>query len=288
MNSTALAATPADDSYQTITRPTVLARRARIAAIALRGSAALWLGVAVLGQLLFAVYVLVFYGRAAASGHPEQWNKVLHPGYVPGDTFGNLVLASHLLFGALITIGGTLQLMPFVRKRWPRVHRWNGRVFLAGAAIAASGGLIMIWTRDAGSALVQNIAISINAILILLFGTQALRYALARRFDVHRRWTLRLFLSVNGGWFFRVGLMFWVAVNHGPAGFDPKTFTGPFITFLSFAQYLLPLAVLEGYLRAQRGAPLPQLGVAALLLLLTLAMGLGVLVAALGLWLPHL
>jgi hypothetical protein len=28
----------------------------------------------------------------------------------------------------------------------------------------------------------------------------------------------------------------------GPAGFDPETFKGLFINFLSFADYLLPLA----------------------------------------------
>ena len=49
----------------------------------------------------------------------------------------------------------------------------------------------------------------------------------------------------SGVWFFRVGLMLWVVVNQGPAGFDTETFRGPFLTFLSLAQSLLPLAILE-------------------------------------------
>jgi hypothetical protein len=36
----------------------------------------------------------------------------------------------------------------------------------------------------------------------------------------------------------------WSRTNHGPAGFDPKAFTGPFLTFWSFGNYLLPLAIL--------------------------------------------
>jgi len=126
-------------------------------------------------------------------------------------------------------------------------------------------------------------------LLILGFAGMALKHALARRFDLHRPWALRLFLAVSGGWFFRVGLMLWVVLNHGPAGFDPKTFTGPFLTFLSFAQYLLPLGVLQLYLLAQdTRAARRQLAMAAGLFTLTLAMAGGIFFASLALWLPHM
>ena len=114
----------------------------------------------------------------------------------------------------------------------------------------------------------------------------ALRYALARDFKTHRRWALRLFLVVSAVWFFRVMLMFWIAINGGPVGFDPKTFIGPAIDIVSFAQYLLPLAVLEIYLRVQRGAgTAAQLATAGGLVLLTLAMGFGMFVAFKAFWL---
>ena len=100
---------------------------------------------------------------------------------------------------------------------------------------------------------------------------------------------LRLFLAVSGVWFFRVGLMFWLIANRGPAGFDPQTFSGPFLTFLAFAQYLLPLALLELYLRAQQSRRgLTKLATAALLALATLAMAAGIAGAALVMWLPRL
>ena len=255
---------------------------------ALRASARLWFGIAVLGQLFFAVYVGVFYGRAAASGHPELWNKVLQVGYVPGDTIGNLVLASHLLFGALVTAAGVLQVIPVARRRWPSVHRWNGRFFVCAAALAALGGLVMIWTRPAGGDMSQHVAISINALIILGCAGLAWRNARSRRFDSHREWALRLWLAANGGWFFRIGLMAWIVANRGPVGFDPKTFTGPFITFLSFAQYLLPLAVLQGYLLAQRRGALVQAAMSSALALLALVTLGGVAAAAALLWIPHL
>ncbi len=44
----------------------------RLADPALRPAAASWFGIAVLGQLLFAIYVAGFYGRAAVQGRLEK------------------------------------------------------------------------------------------------------------------------------------------------------------------------------------------------------------------------
>jgi uncharacterized membrane protein len=261
----------------------------RFAAPALRAAAATWFGAAALGQLLFVTYVIVFYGRAAAQGQPELWNKVLQPGYVSGDTAGNFAVAAHLLFAVVVTVGGILQIVPAIRRTWPRFHRWNGRVYLLAAITASIAGLYMIWVRNSGDGLPGHIGISLSALLIMFFAVSAWRSALARRFDVHRRWALRLFLVVNSGWFFRIGLMLWIVVNQGPAGFDPKTFTGPFISFLSFADYLVPLAILQLYFRAQESRePSGQLAMAAGLGVLTLAMSGGIAAAAAIMWLPHL
>jgi len=241
------------------------------------------------GLVAFATYLVGFYGRSAVEGRPEKWNDVLQVGYVQGDTAGNLVLASHLAFGFIVTLAGALQVLPWVRSRCPRFHRWNGRAFATSAAIASVGGLIMIWTRGAAGDLSQHVAISINALLILTCTGMAWHSARARRFNDHRRWALRLFLVANGGWFFRIGLMLWLVVNQGPVGFDPKTFAGPFLTGLAFAQYLLPLALLELYFRAQVSrAPGPRLAMTGVLGVTTLAMLGGIAAAAAILWLPRL
>lgn len=242
-----------------------------------------------LGQLLFAVYVADFYGRVALQGRPDLWNQVLPHGYVAGDTSLNIVLGLHLLFAAMITVGGLLQLIPRLRRRAPAFHRWNGRAYLVLAVAASVGGLVMVWTRGAVGDLSQHLGISLNGLLIVLFAAIAWRHARARRLDLHRRWALRLFLAVSGVWFFRVGLMFWLVANQAPVGFDPKTFTGPFLTFLAFAQFVLPLAVLELYFRAQRRRePGGQFAMAAILGLLTLMMTTGIAGAAAMMWLPHL
>ena len=123
----------------------------------------------------------------------------------------------------------------------------------------------------------------------MLCAVMAWRCALARDFVAHRRWALRLFLVVGGVWFFRVGLMLWLLIHQAPVGFDGKTFQGPFLTFLAFAQTLVPLAILELYLRAQRSAnPSRQLATAAGLGVLTLAMGVGIFGATMMMWRPHM
>jgi len=252
-------------------------------------AAAAWCSVAVCGQLIFAAYVLGFYGRAALQGRPQDWNRVLPQGYVPGATLTNALLALHLLFTVVVVLGGALQLLPQLRRRAPVFHRWNGRVYVVSAMLLALGGIVMVLTRGTVGGTAQHAAVVINGVLVLLCAGQAWRLARARRFEQHRRWALRLFIVVSGVWFFRIGLMAWVVLNQGPVGFDPQTFRGPFLTFLSFAQYGLPLAVLELYFRAEQqpGAP-ARLAMAAGLATLTLLTALGIACASVIMWLPRL
>ncbi len=264
-------------------------RRRMTARSALRKAGALWLLIAVLGQLLLAIYVAGFYGLSAAQGRLQDWAKVLPQGMVAGQPFLNTVLATHLLFVVVIIVGGALQLLPALRRARPGFHRWSGRLYLLAAAVLSLGGLIMVWTRGTVGDRSQHLAISLNALLILGFSAVAWQQARAQRLDAHRRWALRLFLAVSGVWFFRIGLMLWIVVNQGPAGFDPKSFTGPFLTFLSFAQYLLPLTVLELYFRTlERGSVSAQALMAGTLLVLSLATLGGIGAATALMWWPQL
>ncbi|MBI3715187.1 MAG: DUF2306 domain-containing protein [Betaproteobacteria bacterium] len=256
------------------------------AAKSLKAAATFWFVAAVAGQWMFAYYMVALYGGSAVQGNWAPWEK---HGFNAADAAGSAAIVVHLLFAVVLTVGGPLQLIPQVRIHAPRLHRWNGRVFLTAAAISAIAGLFMVWMRGTVGSFLSHLAISLDAVLILLCGAMALRHALARQFAVHRRWALRLFLVVNGVWFFRVGLMFWLIVNRGPAGFDPKTFQGPFIDILSFAESLLPLAVLELYLRARDGGSAAgRWAVTGLLLVATVAMGVGIFGATMGMWLPKI
>lgn len=256
---------------------------------ALKTAAVFWFAVTALGQVMFVLYVLGFHGRAIALGQPELMNKVLPKGYVPGDTAGNLALAIHVLLAAVIICGGLLQLVPQFRSLAPRLHRWNGRLYVMLAVVSSMAGALMLVTRGTIGGPVMHAGMLLDALLVLLFAWLAVREARAKRFDSHRRWALRLFMAVSAVWFFRIGLMGWLLLNGGPAGFDPVTFRGPFVDVLAFAQYLLPLAMLELYLRARSSAnTMLQGATAALLTGATLFMCVGIFGATMGMWLPRL
>jgi len=255
---------------------------------ALKISAQFWFLVAVIGQWLFVYYIAIFYGGAAVQGDWEAWNKILNDGIIAGDTMGNVAVAVHILLAAIITIGGPLQLIPHIRARAPSFHRWNGRVYVLTAFAISIGALYLVLTRGTIGGSIMTFGMSLNAVLIMVFAAMAVRYAIARKVNIHRRWALRLFMVVSGVWFFRVDFMLWMILTGG-IGVDIETFQGPFLNVLSFAQYLLPLAVLEVYLRTQdRSGTRGQFAMATGLLVLTVAMGVGAAMAFMGMWLPQL
>jgi len=250
-----------------------------------------WFVVAVAGQLIFALYVAILYGGSAIDGNLSKWNDILERGYVPGDTFSNVATIAHLLVAVIMMIGGPLQFIPQIRNKAPKFHRWNGRIYVFIAMVAAVSGLMMMWKpgHEPIGGMVAGSSISINAGLILIFSGFFWKTAVNKQFAQHQHWAFRLYLVVNGVWFFRIGLMFWLLVNGGPVGFDPSTFRGPFLLFLDFAQYLLPLAMYEIYTQVRRKGSVRQKGIVAVVLIVcTLVTAVGIFGATIGLWLPEL
>lgn len=265
------------------------ATRARRATTMLGASATFWYVVAVTGQLMFAAYISVLYGGGAIRGDVGVLRRVMPTGHVPGDTLGNATIVSHLVLAVMIILAGALQLVPQVRRRAPALHRWAGRSFIVSALLISVGGLYLVWVRGTVGDVWQHLGSTLNAALIICFGLLAWRAARAREFARHRRWALRLFMAASGVWFFRVGLMFWLLIHQRPVGFDPDTFTGPFLTALTFAESLLPLLLLEGYFVAQRETRVRAKMVAALaLVIVTCAMAVGIFSATMGMWLPRM
>jgi uncharacterized membrane protein len=261
----------------------------RAASKALNFVACLWLALAIVGQLVFAAGVAVFYGRAASRGDVLAWNSFMTHGYMPGHAANNLAAFAHVAIAVLIIVAGALQLLPQLRRRAPALHRWTGRFYLAAACGVSLTGLWMMWVRGSVGGTVQHLGLTLNAVLVLACAVMALRHAMARDFATHRRWALRLFLVVSGVWFFRVGVFLSFLIFQGPFGFNPRTFVGPFLDFMTFAQYLLPLAVLECYFRTQaRPGPWRRISMTSVLAGLTVAMGAGIAVFTFGLSVPAL
>ena len=253
----------------------------------LKAATRFWFAVTVVGQLAFGFAVASFYGLTAMRGDFYAWSKFITHGHVAGDTMGNFAVAMHVASASLLMLIGALQLTPAVRSRFPVFHRWNGRVYMLAAVSASVAGVYMTWFRGGVGDLTQHLGGTAGALLIWIFAGIALHYALARNFRTHRRWALRLFMATSASWFYRIVFFLTLLIFRRPVGFDPTTFTGPFPSFMSFGQYLLPLAVLEIYFRTQdRAGAGRRLAMATGLFALTLAMVAGLFAVTMAVWVP--
>ncbi|MBN4046626.1 DUF2306 domain-containing protein [bacterium AH-315-P15] len=260
-----------------------------VADAALKGSAALWWLTAVIGQWIFVFYIIAHYGGVTLAGGLSAWTDLQPPnGYVPGKTIGNIALVTHIVLAVIIHGGGPLQLVPQIRSRFPTFHHWNGRAFMLAAIVASMSGLYMVWVRGTNLGFIDDITITITAALIFIFAALALRYAIARDITTHRRWALRLFMVVSAVWFVRLGI-YGVIYLSRVLDIDFRTIAGPVFTIMAFAKFLVPLAILEIYLRAGDSAGARgRFATAALILVATVVTGVGIYAVTTLSWLPRI
>lgn len=214
---------------------------------------ALFVTLCIAGQGIFLAYLFASYGRAAAAGDLARWSEFSATGWVRGDRVGNGAFIAHLLVAAVVLCAGAIQWLPVVRRRTPGLHRWSGRAYLGACAIGASSGLWLVWARGTVGDWTQHVAISVNALLLLACASMTWRTARARTFGRHREWATRTYLVAGGVFFFRLLLPLWLVIHRAPVGFDPNTFSGPFLTGLAWTVYVVaPLGLYEAYRYAAR------------------------------------
>ncbi len=261
----------------------------RLPRTALKSAGIIWFLTAVAGQWAFVFYLAVAYGVTTLTGDFAAWNDT-NPitGHVEGDGFGNLMFAGHVLLAMVMTVGGTLQLVPQIRARAISFHRLTGKVFIVTALFLAIGGLWMVWGRGSRLADGPAMGVSLNAIFIIVCASLAWFNAARRKIDIHRRWAMRTFIVANGVWFYRIGFMGWIMLHQAPVGSTPNL-DGPFDYFIAYASFLLPLAILELYMRAQDSrSAVFKLIMAAIVLLGALVTAAGSFAAYMILWAPHI
>lgn len=259
-------------------------------ATALNRAARFWYLVTALGMWLFVYYIVAFYYGPTLQGDFEAWNanQMLTRGHVPGDVAGNLMIAGHILLSAVLTLGGTIQLVPQLRRRALALHRWNGRLFMVAALLVALAGLgLNVLRGDDKLGGSWPSPIDFNGVLILGFAVAAWIFARGGQIAAHRRWALRTFMVVSGVWFLRLGASIWILAT--AAMYGQPSLVSEFFSVWSWGCFLFPLAVLEVYFWSQKqNSPKPRYLVAALLVILTLLTAVGIFAAYRVFWSPLL
>ena len=235
---------------------------------------------------LFGLYMLAFYAADWYGDNLENWNKILPGLYKKQQPAANVGIGLHFATGGIILLLGSIQLIKSIRVRFPAVHRWVGRIYVAASLIAAVGGLLFIVLRGTIGGTVMDIGFGLYGVLMLIAAVQTIRYARAGRLDLHRAWALRLYALAIGSWLFRMEHGFWYALS-GHYGHTPQ-FTGGFDKLMAFFFYVPNLLVAEIFIRSanrQTSNAFNFMG-SFLLLLLAAFLGVGTYIFVTLLWGP--
>ncbi|HXC56602.1 MAG TPA: DUF2306 domain-containing protein [Rhizomicrobium sp.] len=91
---------------------------------------------------------------------------------------------THMLVAPFALLLGPFQFMPRLRARYPKFHRWSGRVYVAACLIAGLGALATAPYSSGGP--IAGIGFALLAVSWLGTTFAAWRAAVARRFELHR------------------------------------------------------------------------------------------------------
>ena len=86
---------------------------------------------------------------------------------------------------------GPFQFLPALRRRWPGVHRWTGRAYLAGCLSGGASGIALAAGTSAGP--IAQSGFSAVGLLWIYVTARGWNAAGAGRFPEHRRWMIRSF-----------------------------------------------------------------------------------------------
>lgn len=217
---------------------------------ALRWSARLLVVACWVGGIVFAAYIVAFFGGTLAGGAGERWNESL-PGLFDAATPAAVAaIGMHFLAGSALLLLGPVQFIAPLRRRLPSLHRVLGRIYVASAALAGLGGLAFILVRGTVGGRVMDVGFGLYGALMVLCASMAFIHARARRIEAHRAWAIRLFALTIGSWLYRMEYGGWLLLTGG-IGIG-RGFSGWFDVVMVFFFYVPNLLVAEVVIRSRR------------------------------------
>lgn len=150
-----------------------------------------WIAVLVAIVAVNLIYALPRYLQM----DPSQARVEIDPGFAPH--FPMIIV--HLLTGNLALVAAALQVMPWIRRRYPALHRMSGRIYVFGGVLPSVAlGLILIPQLPVNSG---QVGLVTEATLWVATTVAGFRMARQRRFAEHRRWmTYSFALAVGTTW----------------------------------------------------------------------------------------
>jgi uncharacterized membrane protein len=97
---------------------------------------------------------------------------------------------AHILPAVLFMILGPLQFVRGLRAKYPRMHRWSGRIFLTASLVVGVTGLALAFGKTIGG-VDEKAAIALFGSFFLLALAKGLSHAMQGEFAQHREWMIR-------------------------------------------------------------------------------------------------
>ncbi|MEL6640388.1 MAG: DUF2306 domain-containing protein [Pseudomonadota bacterium] len=199
--------------------------------------------------LLLALATLEFVSHANSLGWSGLGGGARDSRLISPHQVANFGIFLHMVTGAVITVLAPLQLVPILRRKWPVVHRWSGRVLVVFAFVTGCGGLAYIALHGTIGGPRMSVAFAIYGFLVLICALQTIRFARTRNWVAHQDWALRMFFLAIGSWLYRVHYAIWAPLTDR-AGMA-RDFSGSFDQFNLWAFYVPYLVLLECVLAAK-------------------------------------
>lgn len=201
-----------------------------------------------LGYGLLALLVLPFAYYAVNFGEAGLRQALPEPHYLFSEnTAANMAIFAHMVMGGVITFLVPFQLMTALRRRYPALHRWSGRIIATAAIVTAMGGLVYIALRGTIGGLPMDAGFALYGALTLFAGARTWQLARQRDFRHHAAWALRFFWLAIASWLYRVQYGLWYLATDGL--WSTPAFSGGFDLMMNVGFYLPHLIGVEIYLR---------------------------------------
>ena len=142
---------------------------------------------------LLAFYVITFFIAPYLAFDPETYFEEQREVYLRKE----FVLGVHVLSGILALGTGPFQFVGWIRRRFLKVHRILGVVYVGSATGLGLTGLVLAPTAYTGA--VTGLAFALLGLATLFTTWTAVRMVLIGRIGEHRRWMIRSFSLVFAG-----------------------------------------------------------------------------------------
>ncbi|MFG3052253.1 DUF2306 domain-containing protein [Kitasatospora sp. NPDC048239] len=141
---------------------------------------------------VLVVFNLIYAFPRYLTGDSHQARIPLDPGFPAHYA----VLVAHVVFGNISLVTVFLQVVPWIRRHYPAVHRMSGRVYVYAGVLP--GGLLALVLLPYSTAPFGQMGLAMMGLLWLVTTLLGFRAALQRRYVDHRRWMLYSFAMALG------------------------------------------------------------------------------------------